>query len=247
MTLPLISETSSTSEELQQKPDLSPTTSTIPKTSVLNPMFGTLPPTKPEMLLVPRPGMLLAGFVLLAALSSPSVTVPVENYFRRRDELTAESSTADIERDAELTKQVEKIFEGGASEFFEDGMYSQFSRSLIGLLTQYGRGALQAIAEYVFSGSGTAAVISEALRWLADFDDPATFPQRWAILQRTLKDHSPRVRDGAILGFAALDDPRARSLLLESQQSEPIPELRRLIQQVVEQLNATDAVTAPHR
>jgi hypothetical protein len=49
------------------------------------------------------------------------------------------------------------------------------------------------------------------------------------------------------LGFAALDDPRARSLLLQTQASEPIPELRRLIQQVVDQLNATHAALPPQR
>jgi HEAT repeat protein len=168
-------------------------------------------------------------------------------YVRRRDEIAAESSTADVERDPELLKQVEEVFKQGASEFFQDGMFSHFSRSLLSLLAQNGRAAFRAIAEYVFSGSGNADVISEALRWLADFDDPATLPQRWAILQRTLQDRSPRVRDGAILGFAALDDPRARPLLLQTQELEPIPELQRLIQQVVDQLNATHAAPPPQR
>jgi hypothetical protein len=192
--------------------------------------------------------MLLAGLVLWAALTttSPTGTAPIESYFRRSDEIAAESSTADVERDPELVREVEKLFERGASEFFQDGMYSNFSRSLLTILTQHGRAAFRAITEYVFSGSGNADVVSEALRWLADFDDPATLPQRWAILQRTLRDRSPRIRDGAILGFASLDDPRARSLLLETQESEPIPELRRLIGQVIDQLNATDAPAPAH-
>jgi len=126
-------------------------------------------------------------------------------------------------------------------------MYSHFSGSLFAVIAQRGRAAFRAIAEYLFSGSGNADVVSEALRWLADFDDPATLPQRWAILQRTLQDSSPRVRDGAILGFAALDDPRARSLLLQTQEVEPVPELRRLIKQVVDQLNATHAAPPPQR
>lgn len=233
MTRHLVQETSSTSEKSEQKIEATVDTSTLQERSALD----------------SRPGMLLAGLVLWAALTTagPTGTAPIGTYLRRRDEIVAESSTADVKRDQELLKQVETIFEQGASEFFQDGMYSHFSRSLIVILTQYGRAAFQAITEYVFSGSGNTDVISEALRWLADFDDPATLPQRWAILQRTLKDHSPLVRDGAILGFAALDDPRARPLLLEIQKSEPIPELRRLIQQVVEQLNATNAATAPQR
>ena len=232
MTRCLISETSSTSEKSQQKPDPAAAASTLSEHSALM-----------------RPGTLLAGLVLWAALTTagPTGTAPVGTYFRRRYDTAAESSTADVERDPELLEQVEKIFEQGACEFFQDGMESNFSRSLVALLTQHGRAAFQAIAEYVFSGSGNPDVISEALRWLGDFDDPATLPQRWAILQRTLMDHSPRVRDGAILAFAALDDPRTRPMLLETQKSESIPELRRLIQQVIDQLNATHATTSPER
>ncbi len=196
-----------------------------------------------------KPGRLLASLVLWAALTTagPVGTAPLYLDVKRREETAAESSTADVERDPELARQVQSIFDQGASEFFQDGMYSNFSRSLLTLLAQHGRAAFRAIAEYVFSGNGNADVISEALRWLADFDDPATLPQRWAILQRTLQDRSPRIRDGAILGFAALDDPRARSILLDSQKSESVPELQRLIQQVIDQLNATDAAAAAQR
>ena len=225
----LIRETSSTSDEPQQKRDESETAS-----------------TESEAGGVARPGVLLAGLVLLAALSTAG-TAPAGVYTRRRNETVAESSTADIELDPELFRQIEQIFKRGESEFFQDGMYSDFSRSLIAMLRQYGRAAFQAIGEFVFSGSGNPDVISEALRWLADFDDPATLAQRWAILERTLRDRSPRVRDGAVLGFGALDDPRARHLLVEAQKSEPIPEIRRLIQQVVQQLNATHADPAAQR
>jgi hypothetical protein len=230
MTLHRISETSSTSDESQQKRDV-PTSASS------------------EGGLNPSPGMLLAGLVLWAALTTAGAagTAPIAPYFRRRDEIAAESSTAEVERDPELAKQIEKVFEQGASEFFQDGMHSNFSRSLVAILMQHGRGAFRAISDYVFSGAGNADVISEALRWLADFDDPVTLPQRWAILQHTLKAHSPRVRDGAILGFAALNDPSTRSLLLETKASEPVPELRRLIQQVIDQLNAKHAATPPQR
>lgn len=88
-------------------------------------------------------------------------------------------------------------------------------------------------------------VVSEALRWLADFRDPATFSQRWSILQQTVRDRSPRVRDGAILGFAALDDPRARPLLAEARNVEQIAELRQLFDKVIQQLDATTHAPIP--
>lgn len=226
----LITETVSTSEDSQKK--ISPAADSS---------------TAPERAPARGPGVLLAGLILWAALSTAASagTLPPELYLRRREDVSAESSTSETECDPELAKQVETVFRQGAAEFFQDGMYSQFSRSLLAILNRHGRSALRAIAEYVFSGTGNPEVISEALRWVADLADPATLPQRWAILQRTLQDSSPRIRDGAILGFAALDDPRARALLLDSQRSEQIPELRSLIDHVIQQLNATNAAAAP--
>lgn len=227
----LLSETSSTAQEPKKQPS----------------EIGVATSSEPSALA--KSGMWVAGLFLLAALmtAGSTGTATVGTYLRRRDEIVAESSTAEVERHPELLRQVESVFEQGADEFFQDGMHSNFSRSLLAMLARYGRAAFQAIAEYVFSGSGNPDVISEALRWLADFDDPKMLPQRWAILQRALFDRSPRIRDGAILGFAALDDPRARSLLLGIQDSEKIPELRRLIRQVIDQLNATHAAAAPQR
>ena len=186
-----------------------------------------------------RPGLFVAGIVLSAALTAGGSlgAVSVADYARRRrDDVAAESSTAAVEIDPALLKDVRELFEQGASEFFRDGVHSNFSRTLLRTLAQHGQAAFRAIADYVFSGDAKPDVVSESLRWLADFNDASALPQRWSILQRTLRDRSPRVRDGAILGFAALDDPRARPLLLEARNLEQIGELRSLIDQVVAQL-----------
>jgi hypothetical protein len=199
---------------------------------------------------VSRMGALVASFVLATALASAGAagTVQIASHTGRRRFEVAESGTAVVESDPELVDHVKELFEQGASEFFEDGVHSAFSRSLLLTLAEHGRAAFMAIAEYLFSADVKPDIVSEALRWLADFSDPATLVDRWSILQRTLRDRSPRVRDGAILGFAALDDPRARPLLLEARHVEQIAELQGLIEQVIEQLNATaNAAPAAHR
>ena len=197
---------------------------------------------------VARPGLLVAGFLIAAALTTgnaPEMS-PVANYFgRRRLDIAAESGTAEAECDPELVRQVREIFERGANEFFEDGMHSRFSRALLGTLTRHGRPAFKAVEWYLFSTSANSDVVSEALRWLADFRDPSTLTERWTILQRTLHDRSPRVRDGAILGFAALDDARALPLLIQARETERIAELRRLLDAVIGQLNVSAHVSAP--
>ena len=194
-----------------------------------------------------RPGLLMAGFVLLAALTTATSvgTLPIASYYdRRRHEIVAEAATLPVECDQELIQEIRDLFERGASEFFEDGMRSAFSRTLIATLKQHGKMAIKAVAEYLFSGVANPDVVSEALRWLADFNDPDTLTQRWIILQRLMQDPSPRVRDGAVLGFATLDHPRARPLLLEAREKENIPELRSLMDKVIEQLNTTNATIA---
>jgi hypothetical protein len=184
-----------------------------------------------------RPGLFIAGFVLSVGLTTGGI-ISVRDYSRRRPaDVLAESSTEAVETDPALLDEVQELFEQGASEFFRDGVDSDFSRQLLRTLADHGRSGFQAIADYVFSGQAKPDVVSESLRWIADFDDASTLPQRWAILRRTLTDRSPRVRDGAILGFATLDDPRARPFLLEAKNLEQIGELRVLIDQVVAQLN----------
>jgi hypothetical protein len=189
----------------------------------------------------PGPGPLVAAFVLSAALTSGAAMgiAPVVMNTGRRDEISAESSTTLPEYDSELLDQISDLFERGASEFFHDGVQSAFSKGLLTIVAHRGRAALHAIADYLFSGERNPDVASEALRWLADFNDRATLAQRWSILQRTVRHRSARVRDGAILGFAALDDPRARPLLVEARNVEQIAELRRLIDNVLQQLDAT--------
>lgn len=230
MTVKIINETAATSQE----------TSPLPGSNDAS----TASPSAPG-----RAGLLMAGVVLMAALSASAITgfVPILNYpGRRRDETTAEAATLGIECDPQLLQEVSELFERGASEFFEDGMRSAFSQGLLSILRRKGNLALKAIAEYLSSGVANPDVVSEALQRLADINDSLTLAQRWAILQRMLQDTSPKVRDGALLGFAALDDSRARPLLLQVRESEKLPELRSLIDLVVEQLSARDASFAAH-
>ena len=179
----------------------------------------------------------LAAIVLGAAMATGPVPSSVTHpYSRRRGEFPAESSSLAAAIDAVLLQNVKDLFEKGAAEFFQDGMDSNFSRSLLSLLGSRGADALSAIAEYLSWNEGNPEVVSEALRWVAEFGGPETLPKRWFILRRGLKSRSPVVRDGAILGFAALDDLRARSILLEARESEQIRELQLLIDRVAARL-----------
>jgi hypothetical protein len=196
-----------------------------------------------------RVGLALAGVILSAVLGGPGGTAIVEAGYtgRRRHERFAESDTSDERPDATLVNEARELFERGAAEFFEDGMQSAFAGALLKFLALHGHKGLQAIARYMLSGTAEPQVVSETLRWLGEMRDESSVGERWAIMQAMLNDPSPQIRDGAVLGFGLLDDPRARSLLQERYRVERVSELRRLIAQVVEQLDATSNAATTDR
>lgn len=188
----------------------------------------------------PAPRALARQILIALVLSGVSVSPqPIAPSSWRRGEIaiSAESSPESI--NPELAKHMRQIFEKGASEFFEDGMDSNFAKELLLSVMGHGTTAIDAIAEYLFSSSANSDVGSEALRRLAEINDRRIPASRWALLNRGLRHRSSRVRDGAILGFASLDDPRALDLLKDAQTDETVPELRSLIEKVIEQLGAT--------
>ncbi len=183
--------------------------------------------------------------VFAVALSALSVSPgPTALLSWRRSEIVTSAESLPASVDPALVEQMRQMFERGASEFFEDGMDSNFARELLLFVAQYGNAAIDATAEYLFSLTANSDVGSETLRRLADVEDRRILASRWALLQRGLRHRSSRVRDGAILGFASLDDRRALEFLESVKTEEPVPELRRLIQKVIEQLGATHGEVA---
>jgi hypothetical protein len=194
----------------------------------------SIPPTPTKS------GLVMAKIILSAAMfASDTIFTPRGFKSGFIAPYMIESSTAISVIDPQLKQEVRRLFDQGAYEFFQDGMSSPFSQSLLSMLALHGQDALREIADYMFTVKAKPDVVSETLRQIADHGDRSNLAQRWHILERTLKDNSPRVRDGAILGFAALDDPGAQGLLLEARTRENIHELRVLIDQVVAQLGRT--------
>ncbi len=85
-----------------------------------------------------------------------------------------------------------------------------------------------------------AEVASESLRWLGHIEHPKTYDNRLWLLERSLFCSSARVRDGAALGLASLDDPHAIPYLRRAIQRENCIELRKDIKQVLIQLESAD-------
>ena len=79
---------------------------------------------------------------------------------------------------------------------------------------------------------------STALRMLGIDPAPATAGgARW-LLARGLRNSSPSVRDGALVGLMNLDDPAAVSLIVKAAEREPIESLKRHMLEALDQWTA---------
>lgn len=187
----------------------------------------------------------LAPFVVMK--SAPGVTqsiigepfVTVEWKFAPFTELWREelsSATTHPEYPEEIRLTLGDLLADAREEAFEDGMESQFSKSLISYIKRYGNAAVQVLTEYVLSKHVNAEIASEILRWIGHIEDVSTIESRLWLLGRSLLSPSSRVRDAATLGIAFLNDPQAIPLLEAAIERERIQELREDMEQILEDL-----------
>ncbi|HEY9669794.1 MAG TPA: HEAT repeat domain-containing protein [Coleofasciculaceae cyanobacterium] len=137
-----------------------------------------------------------------------------------------------------LYSKIEAIFWAAKGEFFEDGMESELSRQLNSVVKEYSNEAIEAITCLIVYEKVNPEVAGEALRWLGRIEHPETYEYRRWLLERSLTLNSTRVRDGAILGLASMDDKHAIPYLKQAIEREQCAELKVDMEQVLEQLES---------
>lgn len=135
-----------------------------------------------------------------------------------------------------LNNKVNIIFADAKEEVFEDGMESDFSRNLSEFIVSFGHSAMETLIPVILSERTNTEVASEAFRVLGRLNHKTTYRDRLWILERGLYSASARVRDGAILGLAFMNDSIAIAPLKSAIDRECIPELRQDMEQVLVQL-----------
>jgi HEAT repeat protein len=156
-----------------------------------------------------------------------------------RHEVRLENSTAQQEVQKDLNQRVFALFGAAKEQNFEDGMESEFSKGLLELVKECGADTIEALAPLIIEEKVNPEVASEALRWLGQIEHPVSYRARLWLLERGLRCSSARVRDGAALGLAFLDDPHAIPYLQQAIQQEHVSELRADMEQVLAQLEST--------
>jgi len=153
---------------------------------------------------------------------------------------SVESSTSKIANSGLLDKQANSIFAGAKEEIFEDGMESDFSRNISDFIASFGHSAMEVIIPIILSEQTNTEVASEAFRILGRLNHKITYRDRLWLLERGLYSTSARVRDGAILGLAFLNDSLAIAPLKSAIERERIPELRKDMEQILAQLEGNE-------
>jgi hypothetical protein len=119
---------------------------------------------------------------------------------------------------------------------FEDGMGNEFRGCLFSFIQKYGSLAIEILEKRLRSKDTDPDVVSMTLRYLGEIEHPATYRHRLTILIHALTHPSPKVRDGATLGLASIDQPIAIPYLENAIKQERISELRKDMEQVLQQL-----------
>lgn len=145
----------------------------------------------------------------------------------------------------ELQIRLEQIFRDAHEEIFQDGMESDFSRALVAFLARYSVFGTDALITFLDGTDADPEAVAEALKWIAEFDNPSTLPKRLWLLERSLNSSFASIRDGAVIGLGSLDDPQAIHYVKQALGRETKPLLRRNIQLLIDQLNETALERGP--
>ena len=141
--------------------------------------------------------------------------------------------------EAYLIDRLRTTFVEAIGEVFADGMDSAFSCKLRLIIRTSGDLAMRVIDRMMQFERVNVEVAGEVLRQVGSIADPRTHHSRLALLLRQLESSDPRIRDAASIGIAAMDDPAVSESIRKAVEQERSPLLRRNLQLVLDQLQAT--------
>jgi hypothetical protein len=193
----------------------------------------------PRVLSFPQIGILHVG----GADRVKPLLVGSESAPRDQTQPPAEGSTrvelSSPSLEADLRIRLKATFVEGVDEVFADGMESAFSRKVRIIILRYGNVAISAIDKVMQFERINAEVAAEALRQIGTIIDARSLQSRLTLLSRKLQSLDPRIRDAASLGIAALDDPVAIREISRAIERENSLLIKRNLQLVLDQLEAT--------
>lgn len=181
-----------------------------------------------------RRGELGVNCVIVVA---PSSTIPERSSDQPVPCDSGNSSASELGVAEDLYSKVLTLFVAARSMDFEDGIHTEFSRSLVRLVELLGNSAVEVVAAVILKEKANPTVAAEALKWISHIDQPKSYAFRLWLLEKSLRSSSPIVRDAALLGVASLDDHHSIPAINDAINREACLELREDLIQVLKQLD----------
>ena len=143
----------------------------------------------------------------------------------------------------EPAAKMRDLFRNVDGEVFEDGMTSNFSTALHGIISEYGVVAVEQLGKLTLARDAPVDVAEEALRQVGHIKDTATHDARLSLLERALESPELGIRDGGAIGIDYMDDPRAVPSLERALEHETYEWLRQYIWDVIVRLRVHNEVS----
>ena len=135
-----------------------------------------------------------------------------------------------------ILEEAKSLLENAPGEVFYDGMESHLGSKVRRLIRYYGDAAIRALHQAIYTPRSDLEAVEETLRVMGHMDDAQTHHRRLAVLLQELYSPNPRVRDAASIGISLLDDPAAAPSIQRAMDQEPLEQLRRNLQSVLDSL-----------
>ena len=153
---------------------------------------------------------------------------------------SSSTAPASMEPAAVIERHLEEVLRLVADAYAED------EKDVVGdELTRYfqahGCSGVEVMHVYLMAGKANEDAAFDLLRGLGRVEHSKTHKARRWILTRALGFRSSKLREGALLGIAAMDDPLSTAPLRLAWSKETHHRLRRFMQQVLMQLEETAA------
>ena len=172
-------------------------------------------------------------------LRSPSATARDATPALSPTSATGSAINRELLLEAVLVRKLELCVREARDEQFVDGMDSEFASRIHDSIMKHGSVAVWAWERVMLKTGNANETGEELLRQLGLLYDPATHGSRLRVLVDSLALSDPRMRDAAGLGLSFLDDVSALPKLRAAFDVEKNTWLRRNLNLVIDQLEAS--------
>lgn len=177
------------------------------------------------------------SIVKYVIMISPSSTIQEAELAQAVSSDSGTDSAGNLDAGKDLYATLLNLFAAARQEDFEDGVHTDFSRKLVQIIEMLGIPAIEVIASIIINDKTNPAVSAEALKWISHINQSRTYEFRRWLLERSLQSPFSRIRDAALIGIAAIDDPHSMAAIKDAIVRETCQELREDLKQVLYQLD----------